>query len=87
MCSVKVKDGINANFYITNVILSKSGQFTIEDVWEDIQNYNKNNSINRKMIEKFISRLQENYYVEMVGNSYKVVPSDQSIRWGVESKF
>lgn len=80
MCTVKKASLINPNFVITNLVLSKEASFTCEDIMNEMQNSSL--EINEKIVEKTLERLRDNDYLEEVGYSYKVIPREESIRWG-----
>lgn len=81
MCTIKVSENIDANFVITNLILSRREEFTVDD----ILGISKQMPIiiTRKMVERMIGRLRENDYIEEIGMgpSYKIIPENKSMRW------
>lgn len=80
MDTTKTVNQINQNFMITNLVLSMEGSFTCEDVAKEINRYSLN--VSTKIVEKTLERLRDNDYLEEIGYSYKVIPQEESIRWG-----
>lgn len=81
MCTIKVSENIDANFVITNLILSRSEEFTVDDILGSSKQMPV--IITRKMVERMIGRLRENDYIEEIGMgpSYKIIPENKSMRW------
>lgn len=80
MCTVKTAYRINQNFMITNLVLSKKEPFTCEDIMKEIDACSVD--VNKKLVEKTLERLRDNDYLEKTGYSYRVIPLEESIRWG-----
>jgi len=70
----------NNNFVLTNLILSKSGMFTVEDIVQDTHGCAID--VNEKLIQNTIIRLRENDYLKERGSYYEVIAQEKSIRWG-----
>ena len=80
MYVTKAVDQINQNFIITNLILSMKGSFTCEDAAKEISKCSLN--VSMKTVERTLKRLRDNDYLEEIGYSYKVIPQEESVRWG-----
>lgn len=70
---------VNANFWLTNLILSMKGTFTLDDVCKEVKRYQLDIHVN--YIKKAIVRLRENGYLEETGCTYRCIPKEQSLRW------
>lgn len=80
MCTKRVEGRANSNFVLTNLILSKTGMFTVEDIVEDTHGYAI--EVNEKLIQNAIIRLRENDYLKERGSYYEAIEQEKSIRWG-----
>lgn len=80
MCMVNVTTNMNLNFVITNLILSMTEPFNCQDVCDLMQDYPF--QVTEKTVLKTIIRLRENDYLEEVGYLYRVIPKEESMRWG-----
>lgn len=80
MCTLQTLYNVNPNFMITNLVLSKEGTFTCKQVLEEIRENSLD--IDEMVVKKALDRLRDNDYLEETGYSYRVIPLEESVRWG-----